>query len=101
MPYLRSQLKTYRVLWYAFIPVMCFLPEFFAASYGLIASVHFSMPLAVAMSVLHRSWNFINLLAYWFLRPADQDNNRDSDGDSDSIDRSISMQHRAFKQEQM
>ena len=101
MPFIRSQLKTYRVLWYAFIPVVCFLPEFFAASYGLIASVHFSMPLAVAMSVLHRSWNFINLLAYWFLQPADQDNQRDSDIDSDSMNRSISMPQRALKEERI
>jgi len=65
--YSSFQAKSPKVLWFAAIQIVCFLPEVLIDVYFLIIGEEPSMTPAFIMYVLKRCWPFLNLLAYWFL----------------------------------
>jgi len=62
------------LLWYSAIQIFCFVPGSLLDVIYMFLNIE-SLPFwAIEISSLcHRSWGFLNLLAYWFLRYADNE----------------------------
>jgi len=77
--------KRLRFSFYTAIPIICFLPWIIVdLVYSFIDS---EMPFLIVFIVttFRRAWGFLNLLAYWFLRPQQEDQDQydfDSSGES-------------------
>ena len=68
-----------QVLWYPIAQIICFLPGIIADFwYMFIAKeerYHFGP--AIIVNSLHRSWGFLNMMAYYFIRPGKKNNESD------------------------
>jgi len=85
--YSSFQAKSARVLWFAAIQIVCFLPEVVIDVYFLIIGQEPGLTPAFIMYILKRCWPFLNLLAYWFLNDVNRMRNsldRNSTDQSDT-----------------
>jgi len=64
-----------RVLNYSFIQFICFFPGILADGVFMFQGKIAPFEIAVIISITRRSWGFLNLLAYWFLRIGEEENN--------------------------
>jgi len=57
------------LLWYSAIQIFCFLPGCVFDTIYMFLNIE-TLPFLVILlsSICHRSWGFLNLMAYWFLR---------------------------------
>jgi len=55
---------------FAIIPIICFAPEVLSDCYYIFQGINiYPFGVILVVSLLHRSWGFLNLCAFWFLNP--------------------------------
>jgi len=55
---------------FAIIPIICFAPEVLSDCYYIFQNINiYPFGVILIVSLLHRSWGFLNLCAFWFLNP--------------------------------
>ena len=89
--YSSFQAKSTRVLWFAAIQIVCFLPEVIIDVYFLIRGQEPSLTPALIMYILKRCWPFLNLLAYWFLNDINKARNSLHRESTDQSDTQLSL----------
>jgi len=82
-----------KVLWYSYIQLFCFLPGTLSDAIFMFQGRNSPFYVSVLISVTRRSWGFLNLLAYWFLKIAKKKEEEQSfvDNDNSEIEKSFSM----------
>ena len=68
-----------RVLIYSFIQFICFFPGILFYGIFMFQGKIAPFGVAVVVSFTRRSWGFLNLLAYWFFKVGEQENNSHCD----------------------
>jgi len=61
------------VLWYSVIQMFCFLPGSFLDAYFMFTNQKDPLWSDLVSSLCNRSWGFLNLLAYWYVRYTNED----------------------------
>jgi len=85
----------YQFLWYVAIQIFCFVPS--SIIDGVFMFLQYErapFEYELIESVCHRSWGFLNLLAYWYLRYTDEDTSaseQQSDLDGSSVKSLVDM----------
>jgi len=68
---------------FAVIPIICFAPEVLSDCYYIFQNINvYPFGITLVVSILHRSWGFLNLCAFWFLNPVTNSLETSSDGRS-------------------
>jgi len=69
----KSSNNSNRVLWYSFIQFICFVPGVFTDCFYMFQGEYPPMEVAAIVGSVRRTWGFLNLLAYWFVRMAEDE----------------------------
>jgi len=82
-----------RVLWYSYIQLFCFVPGTLSDAIFMFQGRTAPFTVSVFISVTRRSWGFLNLLAYWFLKITKRKEEEQSFAvnDNSDIEKSFSM----------
>lgn len=64
-----------RIIFYPLIQIICFAPGVFADIVYIFIIPDAAHPFAVGITIntLHRCWGFLSLMAYWFVKPNEQE----------------------------
>jgi len=82
-----------KVLWYSYIQLFCFVPGTLSDAFFMFQGRNAPFGVSVFISVTRRSWGFLNLLAYWFLKIAKKKEEEQSfvHNENSEIEQSFSM----------
>jgi len=70
-----GDLSPVKTLFYPLSQIVCFAPGVVADFIFLfvLPGQHYPFAAGITINTLHRSWGFLSLMAYWFVKPKEQD----------------------------
>ena len=82
-----------KIYWYPTIQILCFLPGIIANTYFVIEGAYLPMVFGLVVATLHRWWGFLNLVAFWFVKPKAEEEDEEQ---PDQIDRTYSLKSAVY-----